>query len=615
MTQLSRDHQLDGPLLDVRSLSVRFGSNRVVDDVSFAVAPGQTLAIVGESGSGKSVTSLAIMRLIDHMNGIIDQGEIRFGQGPDPVDIARASQDEMRRIRGKDVAMIFQEPMTSLNPVFTVGDQIAEVLMLHEGLPKSRALTAARELLEMVRLPDAAAMLKRYPHQLSGGMRQRVMIAMALACRPKLLIADEPTTALDVTIQAQILSIIRDLQKKLGMAVIFITHDMGVVAEIADRVVVMWRGRKVEEGPVEEIFARPAHAYTRALLSAVPALGSMTGEPFPKRLPLTVMDGEQSRVVGVETVQDTARYDRAPILSLRGLEARFDVRRNLLGRVTHRVHAVEGVDLDLWPGETLSLVGESGSGKSTIGRTIQQLQDPTGGEVRFEGRPMSDMSAHERRRLRRQVQYVFQDPFASLDPRRTVGFSIAEPITTHGLIDGAKAIRSRVAELLERVGLKPEFADRYPHEFSGGQRQRICIARALASKPRLIIADEALSALDVSVQAQIINLMMELQAEEGLAYLFISHDMAVVEKISHRVAVLYLGQIVEIGSRAAVFERPMHPYTRKLLSAVPVADPTRRPDRPMLDGEIPSPVRRVGDAPRILSLKSVAPDHKVAETA
>jgi glutathione transport system ATP-binding protein len=615
MTQLSRDHQLDGPLLDVRSLSVRFGSNRVVDDVSFRVAPGQTLAIVGESGSGKSVTSLAIMRLIDHMNGTIDQGEIRFGQGPDPVDIARASQDEMRRIRGKDVAMIFQEPMTSLNPVFTVGDQIAEVLMLHEGLSKSRALTAARELLEMVRLPDAAAMLKRYPHQLSGGMRQRVMIAMALACRPKLLIADEPTTALDVTIQAQILSIIRDLQKKLGMAVIFITHDMGVVAEIADRVVVMWRGRKVEEGQVEEIFARPAHAYTRALLSAVPALGSMTGEPFPKRLPLTVMDGEQSRVVGVESIQDTARYDQAPILSLRGLEARFDVRRNLLGRVTHRVHAVEGVDLDLWPGETLSLVGESGSGKSTIGRTIQQLQDPTGGEVRFEGRPMAEMSAGERRKLRRQVQYVFQDPFASLDPRRTVGFSIAEPITTHGLIGGAKAIRSRVAELLERVGLKPDFADRYPHEFSGGQRQRICIARALASKPRLIIADEALSALDVSVQAQIINLMMELQAEEGLAYLFISHDMAVVEKISHRVAVLYLGQIVEIGSRAAVFERPMHPYTRKLLSAVPVADPTRRPDRPMLDGEIPSPVRRVGDAPRILSLKSVAPDHKVAETA
>ncbi|MEN2990519.1 dipeptide ABC transporter ATP-binding protein [Tistrella sp. BH-R2-4] len=608
-------HSSRDPLLDVRSLSVRFGTSRVVDDVSFTVEAGRTLAIVGESGSGKSVTSLAIMRLIDHMNGTIDQGRILFDAGGRQVDLAQLGADEMRKVRGKDVAMIFQEPMTSLNPVFTIGDQIAEVLMLHEGSSKPAALTAARALLDMVRLPDAAAMLKRYPHQLSGGMRQRVMIAMALACRPKLLIADEPTTALDVTIQAQILTIIRDLQKTLGMAVIFITHDMGVVAEVADRVVVMWRGRKVEEGAVADIFARPAHPYTRALLSAVPALGSMTGEPFPKRLPLTIMDGEQSRVVGVETVQDTARYDQPPILTLRNLEARFDVKRTLLGRVTHRVHAVEAVDLDLWPGETLSLVGESGSGKSTIGRTIQQLQEPTGGKVMFEGRSMAAMSAAERRRLRRHVQYIFQDPFASLDPRRTVGFSIAEPITTHGLIDGAAAIRSRVGALLERVGLDPSVAGRYPHEFSGGQRQRICIARALASRPKLIIADEALSALDVSVQAQIINLLMELQADEGLAYLFISHDMAVVEKISHRVAVLYLGQIVELGSRAAVFERPMHPYTRKLLSAVPVADPTRRPDRPMLDGEIPSPVRRVGDLPDIVKLQAVAADHMVAQTA
>ncbi|MCR4264556.1 ABC transporter ATP-binding protein [Nitratireductor sp. ZSWI3] len=602
-------------LLDVRSLAVRFGSNRVVDGLSFSVAPGRTLAIVGESGSGKSVTSLSIMRLIDHMNGTIAEGEIRFNAGNGSTDLAQASVETMRKVRGKEIAMIFQEPMTSLNPVFTIGEQIAEVLMLHEGTSKRKALEQAGDLLEMVRLPDARALLSRYPHQLSGGMRQRVMIAMALACKPKLLIADEPTTALDVTIQAQILSIIRDLQKKLGMAVIFITHDMGVVAEIADDVVVMWQGRKVEEGPVEDVFARPKHAYTRTLLSAVPTLGSMRGEKYPKRLPVAVMDGETPRLVGEEHVQDTARYDGAPLLSLRDLETRFDIKKGFFGGVTHRVHAVEKVSLDIWPGETLSLVGESGSGKSTIGRTIQQLQAATGGEVVFEGKAVSAMSAAERHSLRQKVQYVFQDPFASLDPRRTVGFSIAEPIVTHRLIDGAAATRKRVHQLLERVGLKAEHARRYPHEFSGGQRQRICIARALASRPKLIIADEALSALDVSVQAQIINLMMELQADEGLSYLFISHDMAVVEKVSHRVAVLYLGQVVEAGSREAVFERARHPYTRKLLSAVPVADPTRRPERPMLEGEIPSPVRRVGDEPKIQPLVAIAPDHMIAQDA
>ncbi|MAS12766.1 MAG: glutathione ABC transporter ATP-binding protein GsiA [Nitratireductor sp.] len=610
MPQLGQD-----TLLDIRSLAVAFGSNRVVDDLSFRVAPGRTLAIVGESGSGKSVTSLSIMRLIDHMNGTIASGEILFNGGNGPVDLAKASVDTMRKVRGKDIAMIFQEPMTSLNPVFTIGDQIAEVLMLHEGVSKKEALRQAGDLLEMVRLPDARALLSRYPHQLSGGMRQRVMIAMALACKPKLLIADEPTTALDVTIQAQILSIIRDLQEKLGMAVIFITHDMGVVAEVADDVVVMWRGQKVEEGPVEQVFASPKHAYTQTLLSAVPTLGSMAGEKYPKRLPVAVMDGETPRLVGEEHLQDTARYDQSPILTLKNLETRFDIKKGFFGGVTHRVHAVEKVSLDIWPGETLSLVGESGSGKSTIGRTIQQLQEATGGEILFEGKAISAMSSAERHSLRQKVQYVFQDPFASLDPRRTVGFSIAEPIVTHGLIEGAAGRQKRVDELLERVGLKAEHARRYPHEFSGGQRQRICIARALASRPKLIIADEALSALDVSVQAQIINLLMELQADEGLSYLFISHDMAVVEKVSHRVAVLYLGQIVEAGSREAVFERATHPYTKKLLSAVPIADPTKRPDRPMLEGEIPSPVRRVGDEPEIKPLVEIAPDHLVARDA
>jgi glutathione transport system ATP-binding protein len=521
----------------------------------------------------------------------------------------------MRAIRGKEIAMIFQEPMTSLNPVFTIGDQIGETLILHEGMGKAAAADEARRLLDMVRLPDAAQILKRYPHQLSGGMRQRVMIAMALACRPRLLIADEPTTALDVTIQAQILTIMRDLQAELGMAMMFITHDMGVVAEMADDVVVLWKGRKVEEGRAADLFATPRQPYTRALLAAVPRLGSMAGQDHPRRLPLTVLDGDHVTTVGEARVQDTADYGAAPLLSVRDLSVRFKSKANWLGRATHQVHAVTQVSFDIHPGETLALVGESGSGKSTIGRTIQQLQDATSGRISFHGRPLSEMGAADRNRLRRDVQYIFQDPFASLDPRKTVGFSIAEPIRTHGLLDGEREIRKRVDGLLERVGLASTHATRYPHEFSGGQRQRVCIARALASGPKLIIADEALSALDVSIQAQVINLFMDLQAERGLAYLFISHDMAVVEKISHRVAVLYLGQIMEMGSRRQIFESPAHDYTRRLLSAVPVADPSRRSRRALLDGEIPSPVRAVGDDPAVLPLDEVQPGHFVRRSA
>jgi glutathione transport system ATP-binding protein len=480
-------------------------------------------------------------------------------------------------------------------------------------MSKSAALAEAERLLTLVRLPDARALLSRHPHQLSGGMRQRVMIAMALACRPKLLIADEPTTALDVTVQAQILTIIKELQAELGMAVIFITHDMGVVAEMADDVVVMWKGRKVEEGPVAEIFAAPKHPYTRVLLSAVPRLGSMAGRPLPLREALTVLDGDTPIKLGETREQDTADYSGAPLLQVRDLLVRFDVRKNFLGRVTHRATAVNHVSFGIYPGETLALVGESGSGKSTIGRTIQQLQAPVSGEVLFDGKPMSAMGSAERQRLRRDVQYIFQDPFASLDPRKTVGYSIAEPIHTHGLLDNGREIDRRVGELLERVGLEPGMASRYPHEFSGGQRQRICIARALSSKPRLIIADEALSALDVSVQAQIINLFMDLQKDEGLSYLFISHDMAVVEKMSHRVAVLYTGQIMELGNRAQVFEQTAHPYTRRLLSAVPVADPSRRGRRPALEGEIPSTTRAVGDEPPVIPLREIAPGHFVAD--
>ncbi|MCZ8434895.1 dipeptide ABC transporter ATP-binding protein [Achromobacter ruhlandii] len=603
----------------MRGVSVDFNTEtgvfRAVENLDFDVRPGKTLAIVGESGSGKSVTSMAIMRLTDYNNGRIATGQILFRDSDDrEVDLTAASDEQMRAIRGNDIAMIFQEPMTSLNPVFTIGDQIIEAIMLHQQLSRSAARKAARALLEKVRLPDAEQLLDRYPHQLSGGMRQRVMIAMALSCQPRLLIADEPTTALDVTIQAQILNTIRELQRDLGTAVIFITHDMGVVAEMADDVVVMLRGRKVEQGPVEEIFRAPRHPYTRALLAAVPRLGSLTGRDLPLRTPQTVLEGDTLREVGETREQDTARYDE-PVLRVEKLTTRFDVGHNLFGRVTHRVHAVEEVSFDVYPGETLALVGESGSGKSTIGKTLQQLVAPTSGAVRYNGQDIFSMDAAGRQRLRQEIQYIFQDPYASLDPRKTVAFSIAEPIRTHRLLTDEAAIARRVGELLEQVGLKPEHARRYPHEFSGGQRQRVCIARALASNPKLIIADESVSALDVSIQAQILNLLMDLQKDRGLSYLFITHDMAVVEKVSHRVAVLYLGQIVELGTRRQIFESPQHAYTRKLLAAVPVAEPGRHIDTSLIEGEIPSPVRRVGDEPAIVPLVEFAPGHRVARAA
>ncbi len=603
----------------MRGVSVDFSTDtgvfRAVDNLDFEVRPGRTLAIVGESGSGKSVTSMAIMRLTDYSGGRISTGQILFRDDDNrEVDLTAASDEQMRAIRGNDIAMIFQEPMTSLNPVFTIGDQIVEAIMLHQQLSRSAARQAARKLLAKVRLPDAADLLDRYPHQLSGGMRQRVMIAMALSCQPRLLIADEPTTALDVTIQAQILNTIRELQRDLGTAVIFITHDMGVVAEMADDVVVMLRGKKVEQGTVEDIFNAPKHPYTRALLAAVPRLGSLTGRDLPLRTPQTVLEGDMLREVGETREQDTARYDD-PVLRVDKLTTRFDVGHNLFGRVTHRVHAVEQVSFDVYPGETLALVGESGSGKSTIGKTLQQLVAPTSGAVRYNGQDIFSMDSAGRQRLRQEIQYIFQDPYASLDPRKTVAFSIAEPIRTHGLLTGEDAIARRVGELLEQVGLKPEHARRYPHEFSGGQRQRVCIARALASNPKLIIADESVSALDVSIQAQILNLLMDLQKDRGLSYLFITHDMAVVEKVSHRVAVLYLGQIVELGTRRQIFESPQHAYTRKLLAAVPVAEPGRHIDTSLIEGEIPSPVRRVGDEPAIVPLFEFAPGHQVARAA
>ncbi|MBK9703181.1 MAG: dipeptide ABC transporter ATP-binding protein [Betaproteobacteria bacterium] len=606
-------------VLSVDDLTVEFATTErtveAIRGVGFSVAAGETVAIVGESGSGKSVSALSILRLVEHGGGRITRGRIEFTRADGSrLDLARADAATMRAIRGAEIAMIFQEPMTSLNPVFTVGEQIAESVRLHQGKDRATAEAEALRMLELVRIPEAAHVLHRYPHQLSGGMRQRVMIAMALSCRPRLLIADEPTTALDVTIQAQILALIRLLQDELGMAVVFITHDMGVVAEIADRVVVMWQGEKVEEGPAEAVFASPRHPYTRALLSAVPRLGSMQGTDTPAKFPLIDVDDAAAPPPGdPHTPRAPLPAQDVPLLRVRGLTTRFDVRSGILNRVRRRVHAVERVSFDLAAGETLGLVGESGCGKSTTGRALLRLVDIAGGSIEFGGRDIARLPASAVRPVRRDIQMIFQDPFASLDPRLTVGFSIAEPLYVHGIAD-ASAAQDRVAWLLRHVGLSPDHAQRYPHEFSGGQRQRIAIARALALNPRIIIADEAVSALDVSIRAQIVNLLLDLQDEFGLSFLFISHDMAVVERVSHRVAVMYLGQIVEIGPRRAVFENPQHAYTRRLMAAVPVADPgRRRRKRELSSAEIPSPIRDVGDEPEILPLREVGPGHFVAE--
>jgi peptide/nickel transport system ATP-binding protein len=621
--RVSPAQALSHPVLQVRGLSVSFRTpERTVEAVrnlSFDVERGQTLAIVGESGSGKSVTSLALMRLVEYGGGSIVGGtmQLRRGSG-ELLDLRAADEQTLMRVRGSDMAMIFQEPMTSLNPSFTAGAQIAEALQLHQGMDGATARAEAKRMLERVRIPEAQAILDRYPHQLSGGMRQRVMIAMALSCKPQLLIADEPTTALDVTIQAQILQLIRELQAEMNMGVIFITHDMGVVAEVADRVLVMYRGDKVEENRVASVFASPQHPYTRALLSAVPRLGSMRGtdEPAPfELLSVKAAANEPRPQEAAPAGTTTVRHAEGPVLRVMDMVTRFDVRAGVFGRVARRVHAVEHVSFDLFPGETLSLVGESGCGKTTTGRSLLQLAPMQGGRIEFDKRDIGALRGPQMQAQRRNIQFIFQDPFASLNPRKTVGYSIMEPLLIHGVARGAEA-RARVKWLMDRCGLLPEMASRYPHEFSGGQRQRICIARALALNPKVLIADESVSALDVSIQAQIVNLLLELQRELGVAMLFISHDMAVVERISHRVAVMYLGQIVEIGPRRSIFENAQHPYTRKLMDAVPVPDPTRR-DRPrgLLTGDIPSPVRRIGDDPVVRPLVALGGGHFVARHA
>jgi peptide/nickel transport system ATP-binding protein len=596
------------PVLSISNLTTSFVRDTqwipVVRNVSFDVAARETVAIVGESGSGKSVTALSIMRLIPQESGRI-QGSIKLAGR----DLLTLPETAMHDVRGNEIAMIFQEPMTSLNPVLTIGFQIAESLIYHRGLSRGEAKAEAIRLLEKVRIPAAKSRFDEYPHRFSGGMRQRAMIAMALACKPKLLIADEPTTALDVTIQAQILELLKVLQEEEGMSILFITHDMGVVAEIADRTVVMYDGEAVETGRTTQIFAAPTHPYTRALLSAVPRLGSMGGRARPMRFPIV------DKVTGASDepteTPDTVAAGERPLLEVANLTTRFAIRSGLFGRVSGRVHAVENISFSLHAGETLALVGESGCGKSTTGRSILRLIEPDSGSVLVDGRNILDMDARFLRETRKRVQIVFQDPFASLNPRMSVGSAIAGPLYAHGLASSSQA-RDRVADLLVRVGLTADMASRFPHEFSGGQRQRICIARALALGPKLIVADEAVSALDVSIKAQVVNLMLDLQASMGLAYLFISHDIAVVERMSHRVAVMYLGEIVEIGPRAAVFGNPQHPYTQKLMAAVPIPDPTRRAEkRGVSNDEIKSPVRAPDYQPPARQYREVTPGHVV----
>ncbi len=596
---------LDHAIARIQNLRVEFetkdGPVVGVEDVSFEIGPGETVCVVGESGSGKSVSSLSLMRLIEYGGGDIARGRLLFDRKDGgEIDLAQTDQNLMRTIRGNEIGMIFQEPMTALNPVFTVGRQLTEGLRVHRAMDRKQAEARALELMQQVRIPEPERRLLQYPHELSGGMRQRVVIAMALACKPRLLIADEPTTALDVTIQAEILALIDRLKRETGTAVMFITHDMAVVAQMADRVVVMFRGNKVEEGTVEEIFENPQHPYTRALLAAVPKLGEMTGKPLPEPMKLLGSDAHEPRPIpGSDEV----------LLKVRNLTTRFPVKGGFFRRTVANVHAVEDLSFDINRGQTLSLVGESGCGKSTAGRSILRLVEPLSGSIELDCKDIMALNQRDLRNARLDMQMIFQDPFASLNPQMNLSDQVAEPMRNFNTLKGAE-MEDRIAMLFDRVELPRSFLRRYPHELSGGQRQRVAIARALALNPKLIIADEAVSALDVSVQAQVVNLMMELQADLGLSFLFISHDMAVVERVSHKVGVMYLGRIVELGPRAAVFENPQHAYTQALMKAVPIADPRRRKSEKDLNFKpIPSPIHPVGHEPEASVYEEVSPGH------
>jgi len=537
-------------LLSVRDLATELSDGerwlRAVDGVSLDIRAGETFCLVGESGSGKSVTALSVMGLLPHGRHRHPSGEVRLHDGDGEVSLLGAGESVLTGVRGRRIGMIFQEPMTSLNPVMTIGEQLDEALRLHEpGLDAAARAERVRAALEEVRIPDAASRVREYPHRLSGGQRQRVMIAMALICEPHLLIADEPTTALDVTVQAEILRLMRELQQRRGMGMLFITHDFGVVARIADTVGVMRQGRLVECGPVAEVLRRPQHEYTRSLIAAL-----------PERLPRAERPpaGEQ------------------PLLEVRDLAVHFPVRRGLLRRVVDHVRAVDGVSLDVHPGEVVALVGESGCGKTTLGRALLRLIEPTAGQIALEGRDITRLSAEALRPLRRRMQVVFQDPGSSLNPRLPIATTLIEPMRVHGVGRDDDERLARAAALLERVEMPPDSLWRYPHEFSGGQRQRLAIARALVLEPRFVVCDEITSALDVSVQAGILKLLRRLVDEEGLGMLFITHNMGVVEYLSDRMAVMRAGRLVETGRTAEVLARPRHDYTRALLAAVPRLD-------------------------------------------
>ena len=576
-------------LLEFKSLVTEFHTEgttvKAVNGVSFSLNKGETIGIVGESGSGKSVTALSSMRLIPSPPGIISSGEIIFHKDNESTtDLLKISEEEMRKFRGNDIAMIFQEPMTSLNPVFTCGDQVMEAIMLHQELDKVAAKALAIKLFEEVQLPTPERIFSTYPHQISGGQKQRVMIAMAMSCQPAILIADEPTTALDVTVQKTILELMQKLQRERNMGILFITHDLGVIAELADKVVVMYKGKIVEQGNVWDIFTKPQHPYTKGLLACRPPLDKRyTFLPTVSNFMQENKNGEVvDNKISVEeftknlTIPDSERknkqeklFAKEPILKIKNLKTYFPIKNGFFGGVTGHVKAVDGVNFDVFPGETLGLVGESGCGKTTIGRTILRLEEPTEGEMIYKGNDIAKMTVDELRTFRKEVQIIFQDPYSSLNPRMTIGNAIMEPMQVHKILENDELRKKKVEELLARVSLDPTHFYRYPHEFSGGQRQRIGIARALAVNPKFIICDESVSALDVSVQAQVLNLLNELKEEFGLTYIFISHDLSVVKYMSDRMVVMQEGKIEEMGDADQIYNNPGTKYTKKLITAIP----------------------------------------------
>jgi len=580
---------MENTLLEFKNLVTEFHTEgttvKAVNGVSFTLNKGETIGIVGESGSGKSVTSLSAMRLIPSPPGIISGGEIIFHQNDGTAtDLLKISEEEMRKFRGNDIAMIFQEPMTSLNPVFTCGDQVMEAIILHQKLNKKDAKDLTIKLFEEVQLPTPERIFSTYPHQISGGQKQRVMIAMAMSCQPSVLIADEPTTALDVTVQKTILQLMQNLQKEHDMGIMFITHDLGVIAELADKVVVMYKGNIVEQGNVWDIFTNPKHPYTKGLLACRPPLDKRytflptvadfmkidkNGEIIDNGISVADFTKDLAIPESERTARQKELFAKEPILQIKNLKTYFPIKNGFFGGISDYVKAVDNITFDVYPGETLGLVGESGCGKTTCGRTIIRLEEPTEGEMIYKGKDIAKMNADELRIFRKDVQIIFQDPYSSLNPRMTIGNAIMEPMQVHGILENDEQRKKRVEELLARVSLDPAHFYRYPHEFSGGQRQRIGIARALAVNPKFIICDESVSALDVSVQAQVLNLLNELKEEFGLTYIFISHDLSVVKYMSDRMVVMQEGKIEEMGDADQIYNNPGTEYTQKLIDAIP----------------------------------------------